>query len=415
MLGGERSRTYLLALQNLSAPRGTGGFLGFYGSLTATNGTVELDELTASSTVPEVRPVDVPADAARLYSRFGVRTTFWAANYSPDVPTSSTIALEIAEEAGLGSFDGVIWTDTVWLASMLGAVGPVNSKAWAEPLTADNLVDVLNRQTFLETSAMRSDDLQARIGLDVWDALLTRPADAVELASIMADATASGHFTAFSTTSNEESLLADLGADGAFEPGSNPFTVIWQDAGATRAAFFAEKRAATEIALGADGTAQVATTVTLNNGAPDGPPSILLGTGGGSPPIGWMGLDVEVYLPEGASEPQIETSEASVYSVQRAFDRRVGGCFLYGDPGDEMTCTLSYAAPDAATPVDDGWEYRMQIQPQPSLAPMPVSVTVQIPDGSEIEEMPPGASVDGTTVTWTGAPAEPTTLVFRYA
>jgi hypothetical protein len=40
---------------------------------------------------------------------------------------------------------------------------------------------------------------------------------------------------------------------------------------------------------------------------------------------------------------------------------------------------------------------------------------VQIPDGSEIEEMPPGASVDGTTVTWTGAPAEPTTLVFRYA
>ena len=415
MLGDEGPRSYLLAFQNLSAPRGTGGFLGFYGELTASNGAIELDELRPASQVPEVTPVKVPADIARRYGPFGVRTILWASNYAPDVPASSAIALEIAEGAGLGSFDGVIWTDTVWLAAMLGAVGPVETKAWPEPLTADNLVDVLNRQTFLGRSAKESDALQARIGLEVWNALLTRPADARALAPIMADATSSGHFAAYSVSPTEQGLLADLGVDGAFELGANPLAVVWQDAAATRTAYFADKSASTEVLLETDGSATTSTTVTLGNDAPTGPPSILLGTGEGSEVIGWMALDVEVYLPATAEDVQIGTSAPSIYSVDERSEHPVGDCYLYGDPGQEMTCTVSFATPQAAVKVGDAWEYRIDVRPQPALAPMPVGITVRLPDGARVLTAPDGAEIDGGIVTWSGAPAEPTTLVVRYA
>lgn len=414
MLGDEAPRTYLLAFQNLSAPRGTGGFLGFYGELRASNGTIALAELRPTSFVPQVAPVPVPPDVARRYGPFGVRTTFWAANYPPDVPTSSEIALEIARSGGLGSFDGMIWTDTAWLAGMLGAVGPVETRAWPEPLTAENLIDVLNRQTFLVPSANASDELQARIGLDVWDALLTRPVDAAPLASAMASATSSGHFAAYSVSTEEQGLLAELDADGAFELGPNPIAVVWQDAAASRAAYFADKRVSTEIALDSDGTADVATTVTLRNDAPTGPPSILLGTGKGAT-VGSMALGVEVYLPEVAERVRVKTSAPSVYGVDEAFGRPVGDCYLYGDPGQDMTCTVGYRAPEAAARVDDVWEYRIDVRPQPSLSPMPVEISFTLPEGASVVDAPTDATVDGTSVTWSGEPTQPTTLVVRYA
>ncbi len=415
MLGDEAPRTYLLAFQNLSAPRGTGGFLGFYGELSASKGTIELEALRPTSLVPEVPPVPAPPDMVRRYGPFGLTTTFWAANYPPDVPTSSQVALEITSSAGLGQYDGVIWTDTVWLAAMLGAVGPVESRAWPEPLTADTLIDVLNRQSFLVASESSSDELQARIGLAVWRALLSRPVDATALASVMADATASGHFEAYSVAPAEQELLVDLDADGAFELGPNPVAVVWQDAGVSRAAFFADKRVATDVTLDADGTAEVATTVTLQNDAPTGPPSILLGTDQGPEAIGWMGLDVEVYMPLQTQRVRVKTSAPSIYDTGEAFDRPVADCYLYADPGDDMTCTVSYRAPGAAERVDDVWEYRIDVRPQPSLTPGPVAVSVRLPEGTSFVDPPAGTSVDGNTVTWSGSPIEPTTIVLRYA
>ena len=413
MLGGDEPKAYLLAFQNLSAPRGTGGFFGYYGTLRADDGAVTLDALRPASTVPDVAPVPVPPEVARRYSRFGVRTTLYASNYSPDVPTSSRVGLEIAESAGLGSFDGVVWADTVWMSDVLRAVGPVESAAWPEPLTADNLVDVLNRQTFLIEDAVESDAVQGQIGLDVWRALLERPVEPGAFASAMSTSVASGHFAVYAVDETAQASMSRLGADGAFEPGAQPLAVIWQDVAANRAGYFAGKPVTSTVTLAADGTAAVETTVELRNEAPDGPPSILLGEGAGVT-VGSWGADIEVYMPADAGQVDVETSAPSVIEVGRAFDRRVADCYLYADSGSSMSCTVTYASPGAATQADGVWEYRMQVLPQAALRPSPTSVTISLPEGAVALETAPGTTVEGDTLRWSGEPTVPLELWVRY-
>ena len=365
MLGEREPREYLLAFQNLSAPRGTGGYFGFYGTLRADDGAISLTELLPASAVPPVDPVPVPDDVARRYGRFGVDTVLYASNYSPDIPTSSEIALEIAEAAGTGVYDGVVWADTVWMADVLRAVGSVESTAWPEPLTADNLVDVLNRRSFLIEDANESDRVQGQIGLDVWRSLLERTVDPTAFAEAMSGAVEAGHFAVYSVESAEEQLLVDLGADGAFEAGNNPLAVVWQDAVASRAGYFADKPVSMAVSLDAEGTATVSTEATLRQDAPDGPPSTLLGSGSGDTPVGGWAANIEVYLPVAAEEIRVEATRPSVTDVDEAFDRPVADCFLYAGPGQRMTCRVDYRVPGAASLVGDDWEYRVQCDPRP--------------------------------------------------
>jgi hypothetical protein len=138
-LGGDEPREYFVALQNLSAPRGTGGFLGLYGILRAEDGTAELQALEHASRFPEVSSVDAPPDVEARYARFGGTTHLIAANYSPDFPTTAGVILDMWQAAGRDPLDGVMAMDPVWMASVLEAVEPVETTAWPEPLTSANL------------------------------------------------------------------------------------------------------------------------------------------------------------------------------------------------------------------------------------------------------------------------------------
>jgi hypothetical protein len=414
LLGQSEPRRYLLALQNLSAPRGTGGFLGFYGALAADDGSLTLETLQTAGDVPPVEPVALSPDAARRYGPFGMDTTLYAANYSPDVPTSSEAALEIADAAGIGPFDGVVWADTVWMADVLAAVGPVTSAGWPEPLTSDNLVDVMNRQIFLTEDPVASNAAQAQVGADIWTAVLTRPADTDVMASAMAGGVEGGHFSVYTRAEHEESLIEALGASGAFTVGPNPLAVVWQDAASNRAGYFARRESATSVTLDASGRASVETVVSLHNEAPTEPPSVLLGNGTDGAAVGAWGADIEVYLPAEATGATVKASRSSVIDVDEAFGRPVADCYLYTDPGETMSCTVGYGVPGAAIRVGDVWEYRLDVRPQAALAGVPASVTITVPEGARVVSASPGVEVADGVATWTGAPVAATSVWVRY-
>ncbi|MGH2631357.1 MAG: DUF4012 domain-containing protein [Actinomycetota bacterium] len=415
MLGADGPTRYLLAFQNLSAPRGTGGYLGFIGVLEAEGGRLRLASLDPVADVPVVSPVQVPPDVDRRYAPFGVRTTMWASNYSPDVPTSSRVAMQIGEEGGVGPVDGVIWADTVWMADMLGAIGPVSSAAWPEPVTSENLVEVFNRRLFESPDSAAIDATQARLGLDLWSALLTRPPEPTALASAMSSGTRGGHLAVYATDEDAQQALERLGAAGTFELGENPMAVVWQDASANRAGFFAEHAVDSQVTLDSNGSAQARTTVTMRNEAPDGPASELLGDGIGGVPIGSWGVDVEVYLPVDAIDPQVTVTGPSVFDVDEAFGHPVADAYLFADPGGRSAATVTYRLDGAAVEADGVWTYRTRVTPRPMLRPVTYSVTISLPEGARVEHVSDGFVVQGDTVRWEGAPAEPTELVVSYA
>jgi hypothetical protein len=356
----------------------------------------------------------VPDDIARRYGPFGVETTMWASNYSPDVPASSKVAMEIWERAGRPAVDGVVWADTVWMAAMVAASEPVTSPAWPEPITADNLVDILNRQVFETTDTPATNEAQTRIGSDLWASVLANQADPQELATAMSTGTRSGHFAAFSTNPDTQAILTRLGAAGDFELGETPLAVVWQDAAANRAGYFADLGVSSSVALAPDGAATVQTDVSMRNDAPAGPPSILLGGLEGGASAGYWGVDVEVYVPADAERTRVRVDEPSITGIDEAFGHPVADAFLYANSGGAATATVGYDDPSAAVQSDGVWTYATQLRPQPTLRPVTHTLEILLPESAEVLEVPDGAEVSGTTVRWTGAPTEPIDLVVRY-
>ena len=413
MLGADGSKRYLLAFQNLSAPRGTGGYLGFLGELRAVDGTLSLDSLDPVGDVDPVPPVEVPPDVARRYGPFGVATTMWAANYPPDVEESSRIATQIWEASGRRPIDGVLWADTVWMADMLAATGPVDSSAWPEPITSENLVEVFNRRLFEGPDSTDTNAAQSQLGSDLWSALLNRQPDPTALGEAMAEGTREGHFAMFTVEDQTQATLELLDVAGRFDLGENPLAVVWQDASANRAGYFAEHEVASSVTLDPDGTATVQTTVTMRNGAPDHPPSILLGDGKGTP-VGWWGVDVEIYMPTGAEDPKLRTSSPSVTDVDEAYGHPVADAFLFADAGGTSSATVAYDVSAAASERDGIWTYSLQVRPQPMLRPVPYALDLALPAGAEVVELPLGATADAGSIHWTGEPTSPLELRFVY-
>lgn len=414
MLGGAEPRRYVVAIQNLSAPRGTGGYLGFLGILTADDGDVALESLQPTARLGTVDPVAVPREVAARYGRFGVQTTPWAANYSPDVPTSSNVVLAQAAAAGLGSFDGVIWVDTLWMADMLGAVGPVEVDSWPEPITADDVVEVLNRRSFETDDEAASNALQSDVGLAVWEAVLTRDPDVGAFASAMAASVARGSFAATSLHDDEQLTIDGLGAAATFAPEGQPLAVVWQDAAANRAGYFATFDVEHDVTLGAEGDARIRTVARMTNGAPDGPPSILLGFGTDGVPIGWWGVNANLYLPQDADAIAVTSRPTGVAFVEEEFGVPVATGYLAADPGRDASVEVRYRAPRAVSVGNDERMYRLTVLPRPLLSPATFRVSISVPEGAEVSATAPGMTVADGVVRWEGAPAEPLELWVRY-
>ncbi len=412
MFGGHHR--YLLALTNLSAPRGTGGYFGIYGVLDAVDGRITLASLDATDEVPRLQEsVELPPDVARRYGRFGAGTTFWATNYSPDFPTSAAVQLEMARAAGLGRLDGVISLDTVWTSYVLAALGPVESSAWPEPISAETVMPVMNHDTFLIEDADEADRVQNQIGRDIVQALLDRQPPLGAFSAAMSTGAAERHVQVFTRDVEAEAIIDRLGAAGRFEPGANPLAVVWQDYVASRTGYFVDRRVAQAVTLAADGSAEVATTTTLTNGAPAGPPSPLLGSGEDGVPVGYAAMLANVYLPADAESLQMRGG--AVQLQEREFGRPVALGLLEADPGGSADFTATYTRPAAASPVGSSLEYRIEYLPQASIRPTAYTVTIEVPAGARIESASAGMSVAGGTATYTGTPTRPMSLWVRYA
>ena len=412
MFGGDHR--YLVALTNLSAPRGTGGYFGIYGVLNAVDGQITLTKLEATEDVPRLdTSVELPPDVARRYGRFGMGTTFWATNYSPDFPISAGVQLDVAEAADLGRLDGVISLDTVWTSYVLAALGPVPSSAWPEPISAKTVVPVMNRDTFLIEDEDESNRVQNQIGRDIVQALLDRQPPLEAFSAAMSTGAAERHLQVYTRDVEAEAIIDRLGAAGRFEPGANPLAVVWQDYVASRTGYFVDRRVAQAVTLAADGSAEVATTTSLINGAPAGPPSPLLGSGEDGVPIGYAAMLANVYLP--ADAESVKMSGGAVQLQEREFDRPVALGLLEADPGASSDFTATYTRPAAATPVGSSLEYRIDYLPQASIRPTATTVRIQVPAGARIESASAGMSIGGDTATYTGTPTRPMSLWVRYA
>lgn len=409
LLGADGRRTYLVITQNLSEMRGSGGFPGDYATLTADDGRLDLTEFADISTLEDVKPIQMPADYVRRYAGLGGLTTPFDSNFSPDFPTSAQALTRMWAASGRHPVDGVIAVDPVWMSYVLDATGPVKAPAWPDPITADNVTTIMSRDTFRTNVWTISNELQSEIGAALWVGLLQRSVPPQPMAEAMALAARERHLQVYSAHPEEEVQLRELGASGEAGLSPDSVAVSWFGPIATRVGFFARKSVDYQIGLRDDGSALVTVTATLDNPAPDGPISILLGRGV-DVPVGTNEVDANVYLPAGATylggsirptspRPQVELGHP-VVSVP-----------LQVPPGGSVTWRLRYRYPNAVT---DG-QFRLRLVALPALRPDQVSVQIQPSAGFTLTSLSTALSADGTSLRYEGAPTMAVDLIARVA
>ena len=348
LLGGEGERSYLLVAMNLSDPRGSGGYPGSYGLIHARDGRIRLTRFAPTSTLGRVEPVDPPRPDVRRYARFGALTHFISATYPPDWPTSAELFLRMWEASGRSPVDGVVGVDTVFLSHLLQAAGPVSAPMWPEEITSDNVVRVLGRDTFETTDSTESDRLQTVIGGALWEAVLSRPMAADALTSAMSRSVAERHLQVYVRDTEDQAVLHELGATGEVELAERDVLVTMNGNTPNRAGYFAETSIASTQEVDG-GAIRTELTITVENTAPKGPESILLGFEGDGYPVGTYAALVDVFLPVGATDIRSEVDgRPGLQLIEEELGRSVVLQAIDVPPGSTAELVIRYSLPGDA-------------------------------------------------------------------
>ena len=148
LLGGQEDRRYFLALLTPAELRGTIGIVGSYGTVTASDGAISLEQIGRNSDLNEAgiaadRVLNAPEDYVNRYASFDPQATWQNVPLSPDWPTNAAVMADLYPQSGGKPVDGVIGMDPVALTGFVQVTGPINGPSWPEPITAQNARPIL--------------------------------------------------------------------------------------------------------------------------------------------------------------------------------------------------------------------------------------------------------------------------------
>ena len=115
--------------------RPTGGYIGSYGVLHFSRGTVELEKFEATEDLPAAQPAAVPPfELVRFLPKtWGLSN----ANWWPHFPASAATARDLFLRQAGGEVDGVLAITERATARLVGALGPLSLPSYPKPVTEE--------------------------------------------------------------------------------------------------------------------------------------------------------------------------------------------------------------------------------------------------------------------------------------
>ena len=387
LLGSDEPKRYMLAFQALGEARATGGLIGLAGVLSAEQGQLELRSV---SPILELFPepldeVDAPDWFRASYHRQAALNQIQQANVSPHLPAVSEVLLNMFEQAQGVALDGVIMIDGVTLSQMLTAMGPIESAFFDEPITAENAIDVILRESYLRfEDEQTQNQFLADVVQQFWKRVASGDVDPAALASAVPDALATQHLKLYVADPDAQVELTELGAAGAY-PSRAPYPqmVFHNNYGVNKVDYFLHRSIETDVVLTEDGNADVTVTATLENQAPEGPPSLLIGGSRVKPGVNRMLLSFQ--LPEGADQATIEVDGVAQLGQRWVEETSsVVSTVLEIGPGRSREVVVTYFLSGAFDPRLSEPSFEMNLLPQTTVNPDNVSWVVTSPPGYDI-------------------------------
>jgi hypothetical protein len=374
-LGLNGDRRYFVALQNNAEMRDQGMVLS-YAVARVSGGRLVIEKTGSINTVSlkQPAPVQVPTGTSQVFGSLKPNQLWQSVNATADFGWSGQAMTRMFREATGQAVDGVIAVDVPGLVPLLRAVGPVRVSGVAQPITADNAVQMLLHDLYeqfpIEAETARQQRL-AEVASGVIDRLHHGSYDLVSLGRDLAPQVGQGHLRLWSTTPAEQKAFEKLGISGgpALVDPSRTFHLAVENRTGAKLDYYVRPVVRQEVRLTKGGSAVVHTSVTVDNRAPvNGKPGYQLGpdeyhtTTHPGDYIAWVLL----WGPSGSNQ-QGSLTESGLQLSQYVIPVAAG---QKGEVGFDTVI------PDA---VRDG-KLELRYVPQPRLEPADVTVTLVAPD-----------------------------------
>lgn len=386
LLGGEGERKYLLAFQAPGEARGTGGLFGLFGILRATDGTISLESIQPGSEFfPDpLTAVRAPGWFERAYGPQKALTQFQQSNLSPRFPTVAQVLLRMYAAQTGEKLDGVVAMDPVAFAGLLRATGPITDLNGRQ-ITADNAPELLMHDSYVDFPDPDEQNAYLADLIDgFWSTIHSGDLDGPQLAQALGEAVRSQHFKLWARSADQQKTIEELGAHGWLTLGqSNVQMVFSNNYSVNKVDYYLQRSIDTKVELNDDGSAQVTTTVTVENQAPTGPPSLLLGPGIEDDPPGLNRMVLNVLMPKGSFVQDFSLDGEPTVPIEYnegAFP--VAGYIIDIPAGETAIAKLHYTMPDALDVAGGRGTFSFTLFPQATVNPDAFSLSVAAAEGS---------------------------------
>ncbi|MEY2459614.1 MAG: hypothetical protein QOG30_1444, partial [Acidimicrobiaceae bacterium] len=402
MLGANGPRRYLLVVQTPSEARGSGGFMGNWGEITAIDGRIELARFGRITELNDARG-DLAAITIKNRDNFiaqygdDAAKTWGVNNFSPDFSAVADVLAQLYPQSGGEPVDGVIEIDPYGLARMLQAVGEVRVEGWPDAITKDNAAEVLLHEQYVRfsgTGALSNEarkDFVGETAQVVFHTLVNGGFSGFSaLADAMAPAIDGRHLQLVSMHPDEEKLFTALDATGAPPPvRADSVGVVGQNFNGNKIDWYLTRRASYDVHWDpSTGAVNGTLKIELTNDAPTSgaPNSVIQGSGV-------------------ASEHQTETADGenlmllSIYSAFPLQSLTIDGQPLdvahYEEAGRQVyTGYVSVLSKTTRTVVatmqgtiSPGQPYSLDPVWQPVVTPDHLDVNVEVPSGWVLSQL----------------------------
>jgi len=400
LLGTEGPRTYLVAVMNPSELRMSGGATLSLAPMTFDQGQLTFgaagNTFDFTNSNEDISWEPVPGNP--WHTSAADQLPLVNATFSPNWTTSAEELLRAWEATSGDRVDTLIAIDLPAIASLFSITGPVEVPKYG----------VLDENNFVKTLAgsydKYSDDEERReLNAAIIPLLRTKLFEGgkfAQKAQALLAAADERRFVVYFRDAAVQEAMVELGVRGDLSATTQDYLgVFTQNTNASKVDFWQQKSLVSEVTVNADGSADVTLTVTLHNDTPRYTrPST-------DPQRGyftrWSIPFVAAYLPVGA-EHAAATLDGAPIDVTKLGERERGLVAVQPtlEPGSTHVLTHTYRVPQAALVEGDSLAYAVDIDPQATVSPADLRLTVRMPAGYAVEELPADWTQAGDVYTY---------------
>lgn len=420
MLGGDGAMRYLVAFQNPTELRPTGGFVGSFAEIDVRDGVIE------SMHVPGGGTYDVQGQLTKFVaspSPLSILTPRWElqdANWFPDFPSSARKMQWFYENAGGPTTDGVIAVNATFVVNLLQITGPIEMPEYGVTIDAENFMFEAQKAVEL-TYDREANTPKAFIG-DLAPVLLARITEA-DMTSFLAILDLVGRslvqkdIQLYFRSDELESAVEQLGWSGSMKhPSGDYLMIVNTNLGGGKTDAVIDQNVDVDVTIREDGTVEHTVTITkvhhgianaLFTGAnnvdylrlyvPEGS-ELLAADGFEAPPdAAFETSDVPLSTDEdlALAMSAVTRDAASSTDVWNENGKTVFGNWMQTAPGETEVVRFTYRVPVIVAPKTDGLlaaaeaklgfggvaPYTLFLQKQPGADTRVTNVRVTMPDG----------------------------------